>query len=481
MVFFPKNLINFHLITSLLLNQNFKSQKKYLNKSNLRNYVNNQIYKALGFNQASLPNVDPNNLDKNLENDGNQKLQVSIITEFFPPDYAATGQLIEELVKKLEDQEVNIEVFTGQPGYAFSTANAPAVEQLGDIRIQRSRATQVWSGRIRGKAINGMLFTIRAFLHIIKNFHKHHVFLVTSAPPFLPIAAYLAHLSLRIPYVCLIYDLYPDIAIALKVIPKNHWLAGFWRQLNKMIWRRSKGIIVLSSDMKHRVTAICPEVGEKVTVIHSWGDPDLIVPIAKENNWFAKEHNLVKKFTVLYSGNMGRCHDMDTILETAKLLRDEPIQFVCIGSGAKRQSFMEAVNDLGLTNFLFLPYQDKEVLPYSLTACDLSLVSVEVGMEGLVAPSKLYPALAAGRPIAVICAKDAYLRHMIVEGQCGISVNNGDSMALAEFIRRLNSDRQLAELMGKASRQYLQSNFTLEIVSKQYLSVLQQSTYSSQD
>ncbi|MFM6069307.1 MAG: hypothetical protein ACKPBB_21450, partial [Sphaerospermopsis kisseleviana] len=38
---------------------------------------------------------------------------------------------------------------------------------------------------------------------------------------------------------------------------------------------------------------------------------------AKENNWLAPEHNLVNKFTVLYSGNMGRCHDMDTILESA--------------------------------------------------------------------------------------------------------------------------------------------------------------------
>jgi glycosyltransferase involved in cell wall biosynthesis len=167
---------------------------------------------------------------------------------------------------------------------------------------------------------------------------------------------------------------------------------------------------------------------------------------------------------------------MDTILETAKLLRDEPIQFVCIGSGAKRQSFMEEVKDLGLTNFLFLPYQDKEVLPYSLTACDLSLVSVEAGMESLVAPSKLYPALAAGRPIAVICSKYSYLRKMIIDGKCGVTVENGDSMALAEFIRRLNSDHQLAELMGKASRKYLQSNFTPPIIAKEYCHVLQKSS-----
>ncbi|MTJ07935.1 glycosyltransferase family 4 protein [Anabaena sp. UHCC 0204] len=402
-------------------------------------------------------------------------VNVSIITEFFPPDYAATGQLIEELVTELEKQGVSIKVFTGQPGYAFTTAKAPALEQVGDIRVQRSRSTQVWSGRIRGKAINGILFTLRAFLHMIKNARKDNVFLLTSAPPFLSIAGYFAHLLLRFPYVCLIYDLYPDIAIALGVVSKNHWLAKFWRQINRKIWQKSKGIIVLSPAMKERVISICPEVADKISVIHSWGDPDLIVPIAKEHNWFAKEYNLVNKFTVLYSGNMGRCHDMDTILATAKQLQNEPIQFVCIGGGPKRESFIQEVTRLGLKNFLFLPYQDKSVLPYSLTACDLSLVSVEVGLESLVAPSKLYPALAAGRPIAAICPKDSYLRQLITDGKFGTTIDNGDSDALAAFIRKLKSDRQLAEKMGNSSREYLQSNFTPEIIAKQYLQVLEKS------
>jgi glycosyltransferase involved in cell wall biosynthesis len=459
-----------------LSHKQFKNDENWFTASKSSNADNRSIYEKTSWTQASVSSVDISPKSNYQESKDQRNIKVSIITEFFPPDYAATGQLIEELVKQLEQQGLNIEVFTGQPGYAFSTAHAPAVEQIGEIRVRRSRSTQVWSGRIRGKAVNGVLFTLRAFLHLIKNAWKHNVFLVTSAPPFLPIAAYFAHLCLKISYVCLIYDLYPDIAIALKVIPKNHWLAGFWRELNKMIWRKSKGIIVLSPDMKDRVTKICPEVADKVSVIHSWGDPDLIVPISKDKNWFAQEHNLVNKFTVLYSGNMGRCHDIDTILETAKQLRNEPIQFVCIGSGAKRKEFEEEANKLGLTNFLFLPYQDKEVLPYSLTACDLSLVSVDSGMENLVAPSKLYPALAAGRPIAVICSKYSYLRQLIADGKCGVSVENGDSFALAEFIRLLNSDRQLAELMGKASRKYLQSKFTPQIIAKEYFRVLEKSS-----
>jgi glycosyltransferase involved in cell wall biosynthesis len=400
---------------------------------------------------------------------------LSVITEFFPPDYAATGQLIEELVKQLEKQGIKIRVFTGQPGYAFTTAQAPALEQLGNVRVQRSRSTQVWSNRIRGKAVNGVLFTLRVFLHIIRNARKNDVFLLTSAPPFLSIAGYLTHLLLKFPYVCLIYDLYPDIAIALGVVSHQHWLAKFWWAINRQIWQKSTGIIVLSPAMKERVLAICPEVADKVSVIHSWGDPELIVPIAKEKNWFAKQHNLDSIFTILYSGNMGRCHDTDTILATAKQLQNEEIQFVCIGGGPKRESFIQDVKRLGLKNFLFLPYQEKSVLPYSLTACDLSLVSVELGLESLVAPSKLYPALAAGRPIAAICPKDSYLRQLITDGQFGISIDNGDSDSLSKFILNLKSDRQLAEKMGNASREYLQSNFTPEIIAKQYINVLEKS------
>ncbi len=403
-----------------------------------------------------------------------QLIKLSVITQFFPPDYAATGQLIEELVRHLEQQGVDVEVFTSQPSYAFQAPCAPAVERFGRVQIKRSRIAQLWPQRIRGKAINGILFTLRAALYLLRAVRRRNVVLVTTAPPFLPILGYLAHIFFGISYVCILYDLYPDIAIALGVLPKHHLLAQFWQAVNKQVLRKAQGIVVPSPAMKRQVMANCPEVADKISVIHSWADPEWIVPIAKEDNWFAQKYNIVNQFTVLYSGNMGRCHDIYTILEAAKYLQDEPIQFVCIGGGAKRQELMEEVNRLGLKNFLFLPYQNKQVLPYSLTACDLSLVSVDAGMESLVAPSKLYPALASGRPVAVICPQHSYLRHLITDANCGQTFENADSYELAEFIRLLSRDRRLAERMGKAARQYSQLNFTPEVISQQYFEVLRQ-------
>jgi glycosyltransferase involved in cell wall biosynthesis len=66
------------------------------------------------------------------------------------------------------------------------------------------------------------------------------------------------------------------------------------------------------------------------------------------------------------------------------------------------------------------------------------------------------------------------LRQLVADGGFGASVDNGDSNSLSMFILKLKSDRQLAEKMGNASRQYLQSHFTLEIIAKQYIKALEQ-------
>lgn len=399
--------------------------------------------------------------------------KLSIFNQFYPPDYAATGQLVEELATQLGHQGMHVQVFTGQPGYAFQKDSAPCTEKLGKVSIRRSRTARLWPQRIRGKLVNGLLFCLRSALHLLKSSSHPDVLMVTTAPAYLPVVGYIANLIFKIPYVCLLYDLYPDVAVELKVIPAQNWLVRAWDALNRQVWMNAKEIIVLSSTMKKRVIAKCPAVADKVSVIHSWADPRWVAPIPKSKNWFAQQHDLVEKFTVLYSGNMGRCHDMDTILEAAARLRDKPIQFVFIGAGAKRQPCLEKIQSLGLENCMFLPYQDKKTLPFSLTACDLALVSIDRGMEGVVAPSKFYGMLAAGRPIAAICEPHSYLRSVLAKAHCGEAFANGDGPELAEFILKLASDRSLATQMGEAGHRHLLANFTPEIIAQQYAKVLQ--------
>jgi len=401
----------------------------------------------------------------------NQK-KLLAVTQFYPPDYAATGQLISDLAGQLGDLGMQVSIFTGQPGYAFQKDSAPPREQFERVLVQRSRTARFLPRRIRGRAINGLLFCARAALHLLKSARRQDVLLLTTEPPYLPVMGYLIHLLFGIPYVCLLYDLYPDVAVELNVVSDKHWLARFWDGCNRRVWRKAQRIVVLSSSMKTRVLAKEPAIADKVTVIPSWADPSKIKPIDKHDNWFAHQFKLTDKFTVLYSGNLGRCHDMETILVAAEQLHGEPVQFVFIGHGAKLQSCRDRVRQRCLSNCLFLPYQDKSVLPYSLTACDLSLVSISPGLEGLVAPSKLYGILAAGRPVAAICEGHSYLRKLLATANCGTAFDNGDAEGLANHIRYLATHPQVARQIGESGREYLQQHFTPSVVARQYLQVL---------
>lgn len=316
------------------------------------------------------------------------------------------------------------------------------------------------------------MFTLRSAWYLLVNSRKYDAVILTTAPPFLSIVGCLANLIFKLDYICLVYDLYPDVVVELGVISQHNAIAKLWNLINGVIWQQSKEIVVLSETMKQRIIAQHPAIANKISVIHNWADPGWIKPIPKQENWFAQQYQIQDKFTVLYSGNLGHCHDMDTILNAAKLLRGKPVQFVFIGAGAKYQQCQDTVAEFELNNCLFLPYQDRANLPYSLTACDLALVSIAPGLEGVVAPSKVYGILAAGKAIAAVCESHSYLRSIIDNAHCGMAIDNHDSQKLAEFIITLVTNPDLANSMGNAGRNYLKQHFTPHKIAKQYCDVL---------
>ncbi len=403
-------------------------------------------------------------------------INLKIVNQFFPPDYAATGQLIEELAHQLQENVTSVEVFTSQPGYAFDTDNssrAPRREHHKFLSIHRSHSAQLWQNRIRGKTLGGVLFFLRATLHLLRSSRRRELVLLTTAPPFLPFLGYVVSRLCKISYVCLLYDLYPDIAIELDIIKKKHWIAKFWDHCNSLTWQHSQAIIVLSDTMKDRIVAKQPSIAHKISVIPNWTEPQVIKPLAKSQNWFAQQHGLVEPFTVLYSGNMGRCHDMDTLLDAIIRLQDKPIKFVFIGSGDKRDYIQSEVTQLDINNCLFLPYQSRENLPFSLTACDISIVSIAEEMEGLIAPSKLYSALAAGTPIAAICPAHSYLNDVVAQANCGATFRNGDGSGLATYLEQLSNNDQLVQDLGRTGREYCVNNYAREKIAQDYLQLFQ--------
>ena len=399
--------------------------------------------------------------------------RLTVVSQFFPPDFAATGQFIDDLTCRLAERGLQILVLTGQPGYAYHSDRAERIEFQHNRCIRRTSISRFWPSRIRGRVVNSLLFCLRTALRLLRQARRGDLLLFSTEPPYLPIVGWFIHLLTRAPYIVLIYDLYPDIAVSLNVVSDSHPMVRVWRWLHTQTFVSAQELIVLSDSMRDRIQQHYPQVKTRISIIPSWADPEHIQPIQRSQNWFVQRHDLHNFFTVIYSGNQGRCHDLRTLLDAAEHLNDHPsIRFLIVGSGAQHRELVARASALNLTNVRFLPYQEAEALPAMLAAADLAVVSLLAAAEGQVAPSKLYGHLAAGTPLAVICSESSYLNREVLRAKCGLSFRTGEGEKLAEWIKKLAADPDLCKTLGTASRRHLLATATPELVVQAYAEVL---------
>ena len=103
---------------------------------------------------------------------------------------------------------------------------------------------------------------------------------------------------------------------------------------------------------------------DRIHVIPNWCDDETIRPASETENPLRRAWGLEGKFVVGYSGNLGRAHEFETILDAARRLWDETrIIFVVIGGGHMIEEFSRQAKQLHLDrHFRFLPYQDQATL-----------------------------------------------------------------------------------------------------------------------
>ena len=196
---------------------------------------------------------------------------------------------------------------------------------------------------------------------------------------------------------------------------------------------------------KVRAKGVAPE---RVHVVPNWADGAAIRPVPRALNAFRQEHGLNGHPVVLYSGNMGRGHDLTTVLDAARLLKSAAdVSFVFVGDGAKRPEVEAAAKEL--PSIKLFPYQPREQLADSLSAGDVHVVTQDSGTLGLIEPSKLYGVLAAGRPVLFVGPPEAEVARTIVREGVGEVVANGDAASAAAAIQRLLAG---TEALGRRAR-----------------------------
>lgn len=393
--------------------------------------------------------------------------RLTVLTEYFHPEEASTARLLTELAVGLTD-EFDVEVLTGRPSYHPDDRDrtVPSESVHEGVRVRRVRQTRFDKDRLALRLCNWLSFLVLVTARLLRG--SRDVVLAVSNPPVGPFAAWVEKRIHGTPYVYLVHDLYPEFPTALGLIDPDGLVARVWGRAAEALYRDADRVVVLGESMRERVLErMADDPGfdpESVVVVHNWEDPSFVEAQLKAESTVATELGLRDTFTMVYSGNIGRFHELRTTVDAVDTLDREgrSVRMLVVGEGAQKSELERYVRREGIESVTFLPFQPLDRVPETLTAGDATLVGVRPEVAGACVSSKLYTSLAAGRPVLAVTGCDDEVRRVVESCDCGAWIEPGDVERATSVLRSWMDDPERASRQGANARRCLEDRFTRE-------------------
>lgn len=402
-------------------------------------------------------------------------LHVVVLSQYFYPEVAGVGQRLTELAVELVRRGVVVRAIVAQPSYR-GRQKLPRRERHGGVEIERLPLPYFDRKTRFGRTASSMLFVLLATARLTCSRIRGPL-LIGTTPPFLHLAGWLLKRIRGVRYVCLVQDIYPDLAVRFDYLRDGSRLVKMWHRVNTLVYRNADAIVTLGARMAATIGATFPTSPSppRVDVIPNWEDPEIVTPKNRTDNWFRTQHSLDDKLVILYAGNMGLVNDVETLLAAARNLRDRhEVLFLFIGGGAKEALVRQAVERDQLANVRLLPYQARDVMSHSLTCADVGAVTLARGAEGLCIPGKLYTALAAGQAILAIAERASEIADVVEEHQCGVCLSPGDADGVVDAVLNWQRHPDVLKRMQHNARRCFEDRFTKTRAADRHYQVLRE-------
>lgn len=385
-------------------------------------------------------------------------MKIIFVNRFYAPDHSATSQMLTDLAVALAAGGLHVHVVTSRLRYDDPEAALPPSEVIDGVTVHRVRTTRFGRGHLLGRACDYLSFYFAASAALYRLTRAGDIVVAKTDPPLISVpAGWIARLR-GASQVNWLQDLFPEVALELGIdAGKGAW-SGLLARLRDRSLKSASRNVVLGRAMRDRLTARSIDPAS-IAVIPNWADGDALHPIAAAANALHAEWGLRDKFVVGYSGNMGRAHEFQTILDAAVALRARSeVVFVFIGGGA-HEATVSVAAATAESNIVRKPYQPRAVLAECLSAADVHLVSLRPRLEGLIVPSKFYGIAAVGRPTLFIGDPEGELGETILSAECGLVVREGDVAGLVGAIETLMRDTELRAKMGRNARRVFEERY----------------------
>jgi len=397
---------------------------------------------------------------------------VLVLNQYYPPDVASTGQYAADICSGLVRAGLGVQVITAQPSYAASSKNAPAEELCGSVRVHRvpmprGRGRERMLTRVLGYA--GFLVQARSRARGLTRTGAFNTVVTFHNPPFLGlVGAGLVPRRVR-RFLFISYDVHPDaLLVAGWKVPRP--VIALWNRLNRRIYRRAETTVVLVEGARRILVEKKKVPAEKIAIIPLWGKPEL-EPIPPDPTIRAELGIPAGALVLLYAGNMGIMHPLESILDAAAGLRDADVHFLFLGEGVKRRPLAARAEAEGLARVRFLPYQPEDRFIRILSAADACFVSFGPGMQEITIPSRTYTFLSAGKPLVTIMSPEAEVARLAAENACGWNATSGGE--LAALALRLAKERSLLARAAENARAVYVRDYRRDVILDRYVRLIE--------
>ncbi|HMB94908.1 MAG TPA: glycosyltransferase family 4 protein, partial [Tepidisphaeraceae bacterium] len=223
-----------------------------------------------------------------------------IFSQVFIPDPASVGQHMADVAIEMARRGYDVRVITANRGYDDPKMKYADFEYLHGVHIRRLPFSSFGKKNIFTRVVGTASFMIQAIWHGMFTFNLCGVFFSTS-PPLIGFVATILRIFRQVPIAYWAMDLNPDQLIALGKITKNHPVAVFLENTNRMILRNASFIVALDRFMANRLRKR-GDFSHKLAIIPPWPHETFVEPISHKENPFREKHNLQDKFVIMYSG-----------------------------------------------------------------------------------------------------------------------------------------------------------------------------------
>jgi colanic acid biosynthesis glycosyl transferase WcaI len=383
------------------------------------------------------------------------------VSEVFHPDQIGTAHFTTELAVHFAQQRQTA-VLCGLPKYNARGQAVPSLETWRSVRIERCQDLSLDKNVLPYRVLNVFVSSLAIFLKGLRRIQVGDTVVVVTSPPLLPFMMRVACLAKRAHCVMRVDDVYPEVLAAAGQLSQTGWPYRALVGVSKLLYRSMDTVVVLGRDMASLARDKIPESEwDRIVVVPHFADIEGVRPEPRASNRLLIETGLVDKFVVQCAGNMGRAQAIETMFGAAARLRDRcDIQFLFIGTGAKRRWMERQVEAQNLNNVTLLDERPRTDQNNFLNACDLTMVSLVRGMAGAGVPSRMYNIMAAGKPIVAIAEAHSELACVVREEQIGWVVPPDDADQVAHAIEAAVRDPALVAAMGRRARAAVERRYS---------------------